>query len=114
MPVMSAEARESTIAAAIDVRGGQVDSPRVPPAATTPSPVVPPTTKASTIPSTRRMMVLGYFLLIVGTVITIVVPSFRLHPGLTEAAIVLICIVSILAGVFLAIWAFVWPLLRQE
>jgi len=113
MPVMSAEARESTIAAAIDVRGSQADSPRAPVPATTP-PAVPPIAKSRIIPSTRRMMILGYFLLIAGTVLTIVIPSFRLHPGLTEAAIVLTCIVSILAGVFLAIWAFVWPLLRQE
>ena len=114
MPVMSAEARESTIAAAIDVRGSQADSPRASSPATAPTSAVPPSAKPITIASTWRMMFLGYFLLIAGTVLTMVIPSFRLHPGLTEAAIVLTCIVSILAGVFLAIWAFVWPLLRQE
>ncbi len=115
MPVMSAEARESTIAAAMDVRGSQADSPRAPSVPATPPIAAPVTTpQSSAIPSTRRLMVLGYFLLIVGTVLTFVIPSFRLHPGLAEAAIVLICIVSILAGVFLAIWAFVGPLLRQE
>lgn len=60
------------------------------------------------------MMVLGYLLLIASTLLIYVIPWFRLPPGLGEAATVLISIISVLTGVFLAIWAFVRPLLRRE
>jgi hypothetical protein len=117
MRVMSAEARESTIAAAIDVRGSQADSPRAPSVSINPSPVAipaPAADNADTIPSTRRMMVLGNLLLIVGTILSYIIPIFRLSPGLVEAAVILVSIISVLSGVFLAIWAFVRPLLRRE
>lgn len=113
MPVMSADVRETSIAAALDVRQTPEASLHAPAAAPIAGAPADPGAATGSGTKTTRLMILGYLFLIAGTVLVYFIPRFRLSPGLVESAVVLISMISVITGAIIAIAAFIWPLLRR-
>jgi hypothetical protein len=112
MPVMSANAQESTIAAAVGVHHAPDQPPPAPTVAPSPIPAAPP---ASTpVENEWRLAIVGYVLVFLGSVMVCVLPYFRIPIGLAESAVFLLGIVTVLGGAGVAMWSFIRPIFRRK
>jgi hypothetical protein len=100
----------TTESAEVPLRATEPQAAGAPTPASIPTTAAPPVTVAH--PS-WRLAITGYLLLILATALVCIIPSLHLHSAFGEAALVLLGIVTLVAGAGMATACFIRDMIRK-
>ena len=100
MPKMSASAQQSTMTVGVGVGASAANTPAsqqaapraVPTADADADPTAIPSPKPAGAPGQWRMVIAGYIILALGSLLAFLIPHFHLHAGLGEESLVILSI----------------------